>query len=143
MNTDKFYPLDKNALLYELHMQGITQRKISEQLGISYEHLNRCISKGRISKAWLYAIAKLLDVSVGTLTGTDDYGLTYFAEERGKLLNAKESIFIQLFHLCGYTEEQFMELEEYEIENLFTDINILIGYFIRKSREKVQHYPSK
>ena len=121
-----YVPIIKEEVISGLNYMNMTQRDLALVLGVSYEHLNRCLSKGQISKTWLISIAKYLDISVGTLTGGNDYGLTYFAEERGKLLNNIDSVLIPLFHLLGRSEEQYRILKDWEISNLISNVDLLV-----------------
>ena len=128
-----YVPIIKDEVINGLQNINRTQRDLASALDVSYEHLNRCLSRGQISKTWLISIAKYLDISVGTLTGEDDYGLTYFAEERGKLLRNRDSVLIPLFQLLGRSEEQYHILEDWEISNLMSDLEFLIHFTLSKS----------
>ena len=138
-----YVPIIKDEVINGLKYKNKTQRDLANALDISYEHLNRCLSKGKISKPWLISIAKYLDTSVGNLTGEDITGLTYFAEERQKLLMNRDSVLIPLFHLLGREEEQYRILDEREISNLLSDLDRMIYITLLKSVRFEKYVTSK
>lgn len=81
-NKETFLPIIKERFKEVLKESGKTQKQLAEELDITPEHLTRCLTKGRISKTWLFAIAKYLDISEKYLTGESDTALYYLAEHR-------------------------------------------------------------
>ena len=81
-NKETFLPIIKERFKEVLKESGKTQKQLAEELDITPEHLTRCLTKGRISKTWLFAIAKYLDISEKYLTGESDSALYYLAEHR-------------------------------------------------------------
>lgn len=81
-NKETFLPVIKERFKEVLKESGKTQKQLAEELDITPEHLTRCLTKGRISKTWLFAIAKYLDISEKYLTGESDTALYYLAEHR-------------------------------------------------------------
>lgn len=82
LGNKTFLPIIKERFKEILKESGITQKQLAEELDITPEHLTRCLTKGKISKTWLFAIAKYLDISEKYLTGEIDTALTYLAEHR-------------------------------------------------------------
>lgn len=81
-NKETFLPIIKERFKEVLKESGKTQKQLAEELDITPEHLTRCLTKGRISKTWLFAIAKYLDISEKYLTGESDTAFYYLAEHR-------------------------------------------------------------
>lgn len=81
-NKETFLPIIKERFKTVLKESGKTQKQLAEELDITPEHLTRCLTKGRISKTWLFAIAKYLNISEKYLTGESETALYYLAEHR-------------------------------------------------------------
>jgi transcriptional regulator with XRE-family HTH domain len=81
-NKETFLPIIKERFKSVLKESGKNQKQLAEELFITPEHLTRCLTKGRISKTWLYAIAKYLNISEKYLTGESDTALYYWSEHR-------------------------------------------------------------
>lgn len=102
-----------------------TQKQLAEELDITPEHLTRCLTKGKISKTWLFAIAKYLDISEKYLTGESDVALLYLAEHRAEF-DSRESI--KNFMISrGFPENYCDDLDE----DFLNDIEYFISYICK------------
>lgn len=135
-NKDAFVTVSKQRIKELLKERGITQKELANDLDITPEHLTRCLTKGRISKTWLLAIAQYLDVSVSYLAGMSEMELTQFAELRNEALQRTDNILNELFLLLGFSSEQYKELPDYEIENLKSDFSLAIAYRLQIVRQR-------
>ena len=135
-NKDAFVTISKQRIKELLKERGITQKKLASELDITPEHLTRCLTKGKISKTWLLAIARYLDISTSYLAGTSEIALTQSAELRGDALQRTDDILKELFLLLGFSSEQYNELNDYEIENLKSEFSLAIAYRLQIARQR-------
>lgn len=121
-NKETFLPIIKERFKEILKESGKTQKQLAEELDITPEHLTRCLTKGRISKTWLFAIAKYLDISEKYLTGKSDTALYYLAEHRNDFdsLGAIKQFMISR----GFPENYCDSLND----SLLMDIEYFISY---------------
>lgn len=121
-NKETFLPIIKERFKEVLKESSITQKQLAEDLDITPEHLTRCLTKGRISKTWLFAIAKYLNVSEKYLTGESDTALYYFAEHR-KDFDSLDSI--RNFMISRGFPENYCDCLN---DSLLDDIEYFISY---------------
>lgn len=135
-NKDAFVTVSKQRIKELLKERGITQKELANDLDITPEHLTRCLTKGRISKTWLLAIAQYLDISSSYLAGMSEMELSRFAELRKEAIERTDDILNEVFLLLGFSSEQYKELPDYEIENLKCDFSLAIAYRLQMARQK-------
>lgn len=121
-NKETFLPIIKERFKTVLKESGKTQKQLAAELFITPEHLTRCLSNGKISKTWLYAIAKSLNISEKYLTGESDDALYYWAEHRKDYdsLDAIKNFMISR----GFPENYCDNLNK----SLLSDIEYFISY---------------
>lgn len=117
----------KERVITLLKEKNMTQKDLAEKLDISKEHLNRCLSKGIISKTWLLAICNYLDVSTDYLSGESKIALTRLAQRRSEIDG--NFILSEYAKFLGFAKEQFNRLTLNDIE----DINEFITFKISQS----------
>jgi transcriptional regulator with XRE-family HTH domain len=122
LGNKTFLPIIKERFKEILKESGKTQKQLAEELDITPEHLTRCLTKGKISKTWLFAIAKYLDISEKYLTGEIDTALTYLAEHR-KDFDSLDAI-KQFMISRGFHENYCDSLND----SLLMDIEYFISY---------------
>ena len=121
-NKETFLPIIKERFKSILKESNMTQKELAEELDITPEHLTRCLTKGKISKTWLFAIAKHLNISEKYLTGESDTALFYFAEHR-KDFNSLDSI--RNFMISRGFPENYCDCLD---DSLLDDIEYFISY---------------
>ena len=136
-NKDTFSRIVKQRVIEALKAEGRTQKEMAADLDITPEHLSRCLTKGKISKTWLIAIADYLDCSPAWLSSEEGgFDSTFFAYQRQQIIDDQESVLTNLFHLLGYSKDQYNLLTETDRENLKTDFDLTIGYYVNKANRR-------
>lgn len=136
MRTKKKVPVIKERVKDMLKAKDTTQKQMAADLDITPEQLNRCLSEGMISKLWLNAIADYLDCSPEWLSSESAPALSSFGHRRGTALTEQGDIIKAMFLLLGYSENRYDELSKADIENLKTDIDMLLAYYLQKARNQ-------
>lgn len=140
MNKSKSVPIISQRLKEELARNKETQKHLCEVIGYDAPYFSRCLKKGRISGDALIAIAKHLDCSPEWLSKEDAFeGESNFGYQRGKLLRNKDSVFANLFLLCGYDPNDYLSLPEFMKTGLITEIAPIVQYYRNLAKGGVQY----
>lgn len=127
MRTTNKVPIIKERVKKVLSQEGITQKELADEMGLTPEHLNRCLKEGFIYKPWLTTIADILDVSPFWLSIEDAAELNMFGFKRGEAIKNRKEILKGLFILAGYGEDDFLEFSDNDLDALIGDIQDLIA----------------
>lgn len=107
-----------------------TQKAVCKELGFSESHFCRCLRKGEIATAWIHAMAQYFDVSPEWLTNEDAVPLTHLAYQRGQNIKNRDTILSDLFILCGYDPEEYLNFPEGLKNGMITEFYPIIKYYI-------------
>lgn len=134
-NKETFLPIIKERFKKALKDAGKTQKQLSEELFISPEHLTRCLTKGKISRPWLMAIAQALNISEKFLSGETDTEFLFWADHRNDH-NIEELLSNYMVSL-GWSPAQQAELSSDDWEKIKLAIKMIIdGVFAEMHNRK-------